>query len=165
MAILTPGLYNGTSFAPIDSKGRIAVPATLRNNVPLADNGERILWVGFDQKYPCLIAYGHDRFQKLEQQIDLARDTARARDRDFDEAGEREKLFSYTEQYTLDDSGRFLPAYTARQRVKADGATAFVGYGNEFQIWWLPTLIDCELARPELRAMAQDYLANGKARK
>ena len=165
MAIATPGRYNGTNFAAIDTKGRVAVPASFRNNVPLADNGERILWVGHDPRYPCLIAYGHDHYQRLEQEIETARITAKERDRDFDVFAERGKLFNMIEQYTLDDSGRFLPANSTRQRVKAEGAAAFVGYGPVFQIWWLPTLIDCEAAGPDLRELARDFLVNGKGRK
>src|SRR3546814_13542880 len=56
MAIVTPGQYAGTNFAAIDGKGRIAVPSQFRNNVPLNADGQRVLWVGFHEKLPCLVA-------------------------------------------------------------------------------------------------------------
>ena len=165
MAIVKPGRYSGTSFAAIDGKGRIAVPASLRNNVPLSSDGERVLWVGYHEKLPCLVAFGSDHYDRLNDEIERDRLVAVQRNLDFDEDEAFKRRFSFTDPYALDDSGRFKPAHTAGKRVGDHGATAFVGSGRRFEIWWLPTLIDCDLADPVLREMARDYAANGKARK
>ena len=77
MAIVTPGQYAGTSFAAIDGKGRIAVPSQFRNNVPLIADGQRVLWVGFHEKLPCLVAYGQDQYDRLNGEIERDRETAR----------------------------------------------------------------------------------------
>ena len=166
MAIVTPGQYAGTSFAAIDGKGRIAVPSQFRNNVPLIADGQRVLWVGFHEKLPCLVAYGQDQYDRLNGEIERDRDTARQRNLDFDEDAEFKKRFSYTEPYTLDDSGRFLPNFTARDRVGEAGATAFVGSGRRFEIWWLPTLAECAEADPVLQRLAASWDATkGRGRK
>lgn len=165
MAIVTPGRYSGTSFAAIDGKGRVAVPASLRNNVPIADNGERVLWVGYHETLPCLVAFGSDQYDRLNDEIERDRDTARARNLDFNEDAAFKNRFGFTDPYTLDDSGRFMPNASARRMVGMDGVTAFVGSGRRFEIWWLPKLIECEIADPVLREMALEFRANPKARK
>src|SRR3546814_4073748 len=83
MAIVTPGQYAGTNFASIDGKGRIAVPSQFRNNVPLNADGQRVLWVGFHEKLPCLVAYGQDQYDRLNGEIERDRETARLRNLDF----------------------------------------------------------------------------------
>src|SRR3546814_14897284 len=84
MAIVTPGQYAGTNFAAIDGKGRIAVPSQFRNNVPLNADGQRVLWVGFHEQLPCLVAYGQDQYDRLNGEIERDRETARLRNPDFD---------------------------------------------------------------------------------
>src|SRR3546814_5269673 len=92
MAIVTPGQYAGTNFAAIDGKGRIAVPSQFRNNVPLNADGQRVLWVGFHEKLPCLVAYGQDQYDRLNGEIERDRETARLRNLDFDEDADSKKL-------------------------------------------------------------------------
>lgn len=166
MAVVTPGRYSGTNFAAIDGKGRVAVPSQFRNNVPLNADGQRVLWVGFHEKLPCLVAYGQDQYDRLIDEIERDRETALARNLDFDEDEASKKRFSYTEPYALDDSGRFLPNFTARDRVGDGGATAFVGSGRRFEIWWLPTLAECAEADPVLQRLAKAWEeTKGKGRK
>src|SRR3546814_8693944 len=117
MAIWTPGQYAGNNFASIDGQWRSAVPSQFRNNVPLNADGQRVLWVGFHEKLPCLVAYVQDQYDRLNGEIERDRETARLRNLDFDEDSEFKKRFSYTEPYTLDDSGRFLPSFIHRDRV------------------------------------------------
>ena len=166
MAVVTPGRYSGTNFAAIDGKGRTAVPSQFRNNVPLNADGQRVLWVGFHEKLPCLVAYGQDQYDRLSDEIERDRETALARNLDFDEDEAFKKRFSYTEAYTLDDSGRFLPNFTARDRVGEAGATAFVGTGRRFEIWWLPTIAECAEVDPVLKRLAAAWAeTKGKGRK
>ncbi|MDK2761701.1 MAG: division/cell wall cluster transcriptional repressor MraZ [Sphingopyxis sp.] len=166
MAVVTPSQYWGTNFAAIDGKGRIAVPSQFRNNVPLSADGQRLLWVGFHETLPCLVAYGQDQYERLNGEIERDRETARLRNIDFAEDSEYKKRFSYIDSYTLDDSGRFLPSFIHRDRVGEVGATAFVGSGRRFEIWWLPTLADCAEADPVLQRLAQSWDATkGKGRK
>ena len=46
------------------------------------------------------------------------------------------------------------------------GATAFVGSGRRFEIWWLPTLAECVEADPVLQRLAAAWAeTKGKGRK
>lgn len=167
MGLVTPGQYSGTSFAVIDGKGRIAVPAALRNNVPgtlVGDRDERVLWVGFHDKLPCLVAFGQDQHDRLRGEIEMQRAEARALAREFDEDIEYKKRFSWTEHYILDGSGRFSPTTTHRRRSGTSGPVAFVGAGKRFEIWSLAKLVDCELADPELREIAAEILTESAAK-
>src|SRR3546814_12988069 len=140
MGVVTPGRYSCTNFAAMDGKGRIAVPSQFRNNVPLNADGQRVLWVGFHEKLPCLVGSGQDQYDRLSDEIERDRDTALARNLDFDVDEAFKQRFRYTEAYTLHDSGRFLPTFPARDRIGDPVATAFVGSGPSVDIRCLPAL-------------------------
>ena len=166
MAVVTLGSYSGTEFAPIDGKQRIAVPSEFRNNVPLNADGQRVLWVGIHERLPCLVAFGQDQFDLLKAEIQEERAEARARGVDFDLDEASRQRFEFTKAYTLDDSGRFLPYFAHRDLTEGSGgqdftsgACAFVGLGRRFEIWWLPTLANCEEVNPLRRRVAASWEA------
>jgi MraZ protein len=162
VALVTPGIYSGTSFAVIDGKGRVAVPAGLRSHIPEVEDGgrkERVLWVGFHEKFPCLVAFGQDQYAKLSSEIETQRSEARELRREFDEDAEYRKRFSWIEHYILDGSGRFSPTATHRRRCGLSGPVAFVGVGKRFEIWSAARLVDCPDADRDLREIATEVLA------
>lgn len=167
MALVTPGLFSGTSFAVMDGKGRIAVPAALRTNVmetPVGERRERVLWVSFHDELPCLVAFGQDQYDRLMGEIETQRLDARERRVAFNEDDEFKKRFSWTDHYILDGSGRFSPSATHKRRSGPSGPIAFVGAGKRFEIWSLAKLAECEKADPDLREMAAEILAEGGKR-
>src|SRR3546814_9506552 len=143
--------------------GPIAGASQCRNNMPLNADGRRVLWVVFQEKLPGRVAYGQNQYDRLNGEIERDRETARLRNLDFDEDAEFKKRFSYTEPYTLDDSGRFLPSFIHRDRVGDAGATAFVGSGRRLEIWWLPALAECAEADPVLQRLAASWDEIGRA--
>ncbi|MBL8649817.1 MAG: division/cell wall cluster transcriptional repressor MraZ [Sphingopyxis sp.] len=178
MAIITPGRYTGTDFAPIDGKGRIAVPSQFRNNVPLNADGQRVLWCNYHEDLPCLIAYGHDQQDRLNGEVDADRLAMRQRDPGAAKADQFKSSYDFAYAYTLDESGRFLPHFSHRDVPEDDcyadlgpmsfagGACAFVGAGHCFEIWWLPLLAQCDAANPRLRRVAAAWNAEkGAGRK
>lgn len=165
MALVTPGLYSGTSFAVIDGKGRVAVPAAVRNSVPeIGERKDRILWVGYHDKLPCLTAFGQDQYDRLVGEIEIQRAEARDLRVPFDEDAEFKKRFSWIESYVLDGSGRFSPSATHKRRCGVSGPTAFVGAGKRFEIWSVARLVDCAEADPDLREIAAEILAESAGR-
>jgi MraZ protein len=173
MAVVTPGNYSGTEFAAIDGKGRIAVPSEFRNNVPLNAENQRVLWVGYHEVLPCLVAYGQDQFDRLADEIEHGRQVIEGRGGDFAEDAAYKARYDFTKPYTLDDSGRFLPTFSHRDNPFDEaelafdgGACAFVGAGRRFEIWWLPFIAQCDEVDPRLRRVAAAWDANkGKGRK
>ncbi len=162
MALVRPGIYSGTSFALIDGKGRIAVPSSLRKNIPAhIEDGksETVLWVGYDPEWPCLIAFGQDQYDKLDAEIERRREEARNLKVPFDEQAEERKRFRWLESYVLDGSGRFSPSDSLRRRSGKAGPLAFVGAGSRFEIWSCAKLVDCKDADADLREMAAEELA------
>jgi MraZ protein len=167
VALVTPGIYSGTSFAVIDGKGRVAVPASLRNNVPeieIGDRKERVLWVGRHEKLKCLIAFGQNQYDNLTAEIEVQRAEARELRREFDEDAEQKKRFQWLESFVLDGSGRFSPTPTLRRYCGMSGPVAFVGAGKRFEIWSLATLAECADVDPDLREIAAEILAEGSAK-
>lgn len=165
MALVTPGQYSGTSFAVIDGKQRVAVPAGLRNSVPeIGERKDRILWVGYHDKLPCLVAFGQDQYDRLQSEIETQRSEARELRIPFDEDAEAKKRFSWLEPYVLDGSGRFSPSATHKRRCGTAGPTAFVGAGKRFEIWSVFKLAECADADADLREIAAEVLAESAGR-
>lgn len=167
MALVRPGTYSGTSFALIDGKGRVAVPASLRKNIPLQEEDgkkEAILWVGFHPDQPCLVAFGQDQYDRLDREIERRREEARDLKIPFDEQAEERRRFRWLESFALDASGRFSPSDTLRRRCGKSGPLAFVGAGKRFEIWSCAKLVDYADADPDLREMAAEELAAAEAK-
>ena len=201
MTLATPGRYSGISFAAIDGKGRVAIPASLRNNLPLIETAskettdkkskksktdtkpktdktdtksktdkksknvkhskeERILWVGYHDRLPCLIAFGQDQYDRLYDEIEVERTTSLALKLRFDEDAEYKRRFSWIDPYSLDGSGRFIPNAIHRRRTGATGGIAFVGAGKRFEIWSVVALAACDEADSILREMASEMFTN-----
>ena len=155
----TQGLYAGTSFAALDGKGRVAIPATLRNSVPTvhdADKGrdERVLWVTAHESLPCLVAYGDDHFAAIPAEIERQEELAVARGEPFDKDAAFKKRFGFAESYTLDGSGRFIPSAMHRTLGELSGLICFHGAGRRFEIWSVDALLSDETVDPILRRLA-----------
>jgi MraZ protein len=166
VALVRPGNYSGTSFAVIDGKGRIAVPSSLRKNIPLHDEGgakEAILWVGFDPDQPCLTAFGQDQYDRLDREIERRREEARDLKMPFDEQAEERKRFRWLEAFVLDSSGRFSPTAALRRRSGIEGPLAFIGAGKRFEIWSCAVAATDPNVDPDLREMAAEEQAKWEA--
>lgn len=163
MAIAIPGLYSGTNFAAIDGKGRVSVPLGLRNAIPLAEDGTRVLWVSDHETLPCLVGFDSDYAASIPAEIDRDEDRAIARGVEYNRAAESSTRFGFAEAYVLDGSGRFVMSSTHKQLAEAKKHLCFVGSGRRFEIWAVEELIACEAADPKRRRMAEAILAEDKA--
>ena len=62
-------VYAGSGLSTIDGKGRVTIPAELRDTVAQA-SGENIVCLARHPSLPCLIGYGRAERQKLREDIE-----------------------------------------------------------------------------------------------
>jgi MraZ protein len=162
--VAVAGIYSGPALSAIDDKGRLAIPANLRNSIPAASE-DRTLCITKHERAPCLIAFGEDRMEALLADIEREDAAALARGTAYDRDGAARAKFARTEHATLDKSGRFILPGHLRAAAHMDGPVFLYGAGRHFEIWDVDTLMAAGDGYAELQGLAQYFLdAAGKKR-
>ena len=157
------GIYSGPALSAIDDKGRLAVPATLRNSIPKSDGN--ILCVTKHEKSDCLIAFGPERLQRMLADIEREEQNAITRGIEYDRDAANRRKFGLTEQVSLDGSGRFILPPVLKMLGRLDKAVFLHGAGEYFEIWNPETLMAADDSYAPLKVAAQYLLENGSKRK
>ena len=135
------GFYQGSGLGLVDDKGRVAIPASLRQtlalNAPRADGKDGgVVVVGVHQDAPCLIAYDQPYAGTLKGQLD-AQELGEGGRRDFNV----KRAAALGELVPFDGSGRFiLPELLLFQAGIGQNAF-FYGVFDYFEIWDPATLV------------------------
>lgn len=158
------GIYSGPALAAIDDKGRLAIPATLRNSIPKTDDGVT-LCVTKHEKSDCLIAFGPERLQRMLDDISREEQIAISRGVDYDRDAANRRKFGLTEQVSLDGSGRFIMPPVLKMLGKLDKAVFLHGAGEYFELWDPQTLLAADDSYAPLKVAAQYLIDNGGKRK
>lgn len=143
-------LYRGHALQAVDAKGRVALPADLRNAFKANSPTEDSLLIGKSTIDPCLIA--HD----VEWSQIMGNREAERQQRRLD-AGEEidpralRNLHARYDSAKLDDSARFILTPYFRDRAKIGKWAFFMGAANEMEIWAPEVLIATETVDEELR--------------
>lgn len=137
------GVFSGAVLATPDEKGRLALPAILRNSVP-GDGKSRQLFVTTHEVAPCLVASGVDRKQRIADRIDRAEDLAAQRNAEFDRFALERRLFGPGETFPIDGSGRFILSEMLCEIGEFAGELFFYGAGQYFEIWDLQRLLSMD---------------------
>lgn len=131
--------YQGKGVGLVDDKGRVAIPAALRNalarNAPRPDgkDGGTVL-VGDHPDFPCLIAYDRGYVPLLKQELSERRAEAAARIGSPEYYAVRMAVGS-VEEASFDGSGRFvLPPYE-RDSAGITDVAFFLGDIESFMVW------------------------------
>jgi MraZ protein len=127
-------LYQGYALQPVDKKGRLAIPACLREAL-LANSSERILMIADESELPCMVAYDRGWSAALQAQVAADQQFAREQGKGFARAADRLKNFGNVDSVAFDDAGRFiLPDFVAFDLGLTDYAY-FSGGDEVFHIW------------------------------
>ena len=127
--------YSGGMLGGVDAKGRLALPASIRQVVETR-SGQRTLFVRVHPTLPCLLAYDSDHVAKLSDGFE------RVEQRLLDEANGAEAgtsaardVFGALEEVGFDSTGRFglAPFLKARAGIGAD--VFYQGANTAFEIW------------------------------
>lgn len=133
-------LYHGYALQAVDRKGRVAIPARLRDAL-LTNASERVLMIGDETGLPCMVAYDRPWSKllkgRLEEDYRVARDKGTAIARAHDAL----QNFANVDEVAFDEAGRFLlPSYVL-EAVEIDDYAFFAGVGDVFHIWNPRTLM------------------------
>ena len=124
IAIMT--FFTSEYDCKLDAKGRLVLPAKIKNNLPEVSGTEMVLGRGFDQ---CLILYSMVEFNKIYSRI--------AGLSGFNEENRRlqRTFFMGISTVELDANGRFLIPKALQKYADLEKEVTLVGMGNHVEIW------------------------------
>jgi MraZ protein len=120
-------VYLGNHAIAMDAKGRLAIPARVRDEL-VADCGGRVVVTAHHQE-PCLLVYPEPHWQELLPKIEAMPNINR-RARQIQRA-----LLGYATALELDGNGRILLPPTLRNHAGLEKDLMLVGLGRKLEIW------------------------------
>src|SRR6185503_9642535 len=134
----------------LDAKGRLALPARIKAQLPAGEVQELVIRRGFE---PCLILYPMVEFKKVFSKISGLSE--------FNEEYRKlqRNFLSGVVTVELDGSGRILIPKNMLGYAQIEKDAMLVGMGNKVEIW-NPTIYEKHLIQDpgELSKLAEKYL-------
>ena len=128
-------LFQGSALNAVDAKGRVSVPAFLRQVIERRGDARNIVLAKHDT-FKALSAYDPAyaalKHAKLER---LAEKTETDPAAELDYARRTMMAFGATEEVPYDSSGRVLLPPMMRAKGGIEELALFIGVGETFQIW------------------------------
>jgi MraZ protein len=152
-------LFEGFALQAVDQKGRVAIPADLRNAAERNSDIRQIV-VGLHPNDPCLSAHDLSWSKEKYDRIDRKEQLAADRGEDADYRAKR-RAFGQVEKAPYDDSGRFVIPPFFRMKAGIQKWALFYGSGETFDIWAPERLMSDPEADPTLREICE-YLCQAK---
>lgn len=156
------GIFQGYALQQVDDKGRVAIPASLRQTlfarapegVDPKDALQVVIGIHGDDK--CLVGYdpasAEDRFAELQSRAQGQVGQNGAPRHDIVRAG------MFLETLAFDSSGRFiLPAFP-RKSAGIDRFAFFMGVGHHFEIWDPATVIASPTAADVMKQAVRYFM-------
>ncbi|MEM9256034.1 MAG: division/cell wall cluster transcriptional repressor MraZ [Pseudomonadota bacterium] len=120
-------MYSGVQFINMDAKGRLAVPARLREPLD-ADCGGRLV-VTIDTQSSCLVVYPYPEWERVAQDIQ-GLPTLKPAVKRF-----QRLVLGYATELDLDANGRILLPAPLREYARLEKRLVMVGQGNKLELW------------------------------
>jgi MraZ protein len=124
-------MFTGSTQMALDGKGRLAIPARLRERLAARCGGHLVLTA--DPTSGCLLLYPYPEWEKVAARLNalpsldpIAKELKRL-------------VIGSAEEVELDSAGRILVSPMLRRFAKLDKSVALVGQGDKFEIWDDPT--------------------------
>lgn len=153
-------LYRGYALQAVDDKGRVAVPASLRQtierNTPAGDG--RSLTLSTHDVNLCLVGYDDPYSRILYAEL-------KERERSFRGANGEVNYniarsgFGAGEAVPFDSSGRFIMPPFPRAHAAIKKFAFFYGVGDYFEVWDPATLVATEGVPEVMKSAARFYMA------
>ncbi len=128
-------LFQGSALNAVDAKGRVSVPAFLRQVIERRGDARTIVLAKHDHFQalsaydPAYAALKHSKLERLleKQETDPAAELNYAR--------RTMMAFGATEEVPYDSSGRIVIPPMMRRKGEIGDLALFIGVGETFQIW------------------------------
>lgn len=121
-------MYSGSYAVTMDAKGRLAIPARVRDQL-VADCAGRIV-VTAHHAERCLLVYAEPQWQLLAPQIQALPNLQSAAVRRL-----QRKLLGHAAQLEMDGNGRILLPPTLRDFAGLEKELIVAGLGHRLEIW------------------------------
>ena len=145
-------LFRGSALNAIDAKGRLSVPAFIRQKIERRSD-EKILVLSPHPQFDCLVGYDTNHSAVMQEKAE------KRLGENPDPLAELEMqagLFAGTVDLPYDASGRIILPNRLKKRAEIGELAMFIGMGGEFQVWNPEVALKCE--SPAIRAVAADLL-------
>ncbi len=120
-------MFRGISSATLDAKGRMSLPARLREPVVVTAEGKLVLTI--DMRERCLLMYPLQEWEIVQRKLEgLSNIRADAR-------WLQRLLIGHATDLELDGSGRVLVPPMLRDYASLTKGLILVGQGNKIEIW------------------------------
>ena len=120
-------MFTGSTQMALDGKGRLAIPARLRERLAAQCGGHLV--VTADPTSGCLLLYPIPEWEKVAARLNalpsldpIAKELKRL-------------VIGSAEEVDLDGAGRILISPMLRRFAKLEKSVALVGQGDKFEIW------------------------------
>ncbi len=110
----------------LDAKGRLVLPARIKNGLPETSGNELVVGLGFEK---CLIVYPILEFKKLYAKV------AGLSEFNPDYRKLQRNFFRGNTVVELDNSGRFLITKQMLNYAQLEKQVVIVGMGNKVELW------------------------------
>ncbi len=141
-------LFQGSALNAVDAKGRVSVPAFLRQVIERRGDARNIVLAKHDH-FTALSAYDpayaalkHSKLERLLEKQETDPST------DLEHARRTMMAFGATEEVPYDSSGRVIIPPMMRRKGGIEDLALFIGVGETFQLW-NPTLFLADPNIPE----------------
>jgi MraZ protein len=126
-------VYAGSGLSTIDAKGRVTIPAELRDTVA-ESSGENVVCLQRHPNLPCLIGYGRTERLKRRSDIEAQWNAAVQRGSEFDRELAGAGASSIFET-AFEPSGRFVIQPMLKHFGKLADRAFFFGATTHFMLW------------------------------
>jgi MraZ protein len=150
-------LFRGSALNAVDAKGRLSVPAFIRQKIERRSD-EKVLVLGPHAQFQCLVGYDSNHSAVMQDRADkrLGDNPDPLAELDL-----QASMFADTLDVTYDPSGRIMMPPRFKRRAGIEDLALFVGLGGEFQIWNPQVALKSESAA--LRKLAADLIEERRA--
>ncbi len=158
-------VYAGSGLSTIDAKGRVTIPAEIRDTVSQSSE-ENMVCLARHPTLPCLIGFGRAERYQRRADIDSQWSAAIQRGADFDREAAGVNASSIFET-AFEASGRFVIPPMHRFFGKLEDKAFFFGATTHFMLWNPDVFMDAAPpafahVREELEYWLHDHSRRGK---
>ena len=135
------GVFSGSALTSMDAKGRVSIPASLRNSIP-GDPASKSLYITAPTDCPYLLVAGSALRELNMERLDREEELAAMRGERFDREAAAQDYFGSGEIVPMDTSGRFVLPDILFVLGEFEGSDLFCfSVGTAFQLWCLKRLM------------------------
>lgn len=146
--------FLGSHAINMDAKGRLAIPARVREELQQGCGGRIVLTANADEER-CLLMYPEPAFETLRTEIDRLPNMNKAARR------LQRLILGHATPLELDSAGRVLVPPTLRSYARLDKKLMLIGQGKKLELWseerwfaWLDEAGEDDDMPPEMEALS-----------